>query len=463
MTSPAFNPNSSGPALYDSYRYSESYYSARTTEITRQDDNGPSTLRVSVHSAYQYSQTVYTPGNNQSPSVYEAPKRPAIEEFQSKNKPATEEISDTTAEKTHKANLLAFVEQKLQSDLEAGADSDALQARLDEAFEGFSQGYNDGVSLLESMGVFDGDVKDAVQQLYKKMQKGFAELAEKFGLESPVAKAPVAESPTNIVEQVEAPVQLNNAPQKSLSSFVAEKTQSRDASLIQNLLTNPDNYFQAEEAETRSYSFRLRTQDGDFVKIEAFAGAASRYEQASGANASSESFSVAGLENFHFSVRGELDADELSAITDLLGQLNDIADTFFAGDIQGAYEQALNIGYDNDEIARFALNLEQTQYSKLENSYGEVARQDKENFRIAGREQQHPGNRLAEFGDFVELLEKLRQRSERFQLQMAELANFAEFLADKRFKTHPQREHFGPFVHNMGGALERLHGQAPQS
>ena len=65
-----------------------------------------------------------------------------------------------------------------------------------------------------------------------------------------------------------------------------------------------------------------------------------------------------------FSVKGELDEDELKAIGDLVSDASDLADEFFNGDIESAFNQALEIGFDQKELTGFALNL--TRQEKVE-------------------------------------------------------------------------------------------------
>ena len=45
---------------------------------------------------------------------------------------------------------------------------------------------------------------------------------------------------------------------------------------------------------------------------------------------------------------------ELAALNDLFSQVNDIADSFYSGNVGEAFEQALAVGYDSDELAAFA-------------------------------------------------------------------------------------------------------------
>jgi hypothetical protein len=58
-----------------------------------------------------------------------------------------------------------------------------------------------------------------------------------------------------------------------------------------------------------------------------------------------------------FEVKGSLDQKELKAVGDLLNDVDSLADEFFNGDIQAAFSKATQLGYDDSEIAGYALNL----------------------------------------------------------------------------------------------------------
>ena len=79
---------------------------------------------------------------------------------------------------------------------------------------------------------------------------------------------------------------------------------------------------------------------------------------------SAQSYQFYESSSLSFSVRGELDEGELKAIGDLVADASDLADEFFNGDIETAFNQALEIGFDEKELTGFALNL--TRQEKVE-------------------------------------------------------------------------------------------------
>jgi hypothetical protein len=80
-----------------------------------------------------------------------------------------------------------------------------------------------------------------------------------------------------------------------------------------------------------------------------------------------------------FSVTGELDEDELKAIGKLVADANDLADEFFNGDIETAYKQALKLGFDDQELTSFALQLTKVENTQVIKAYETVSHYDQDN------------------------------------------------------------------------------------
>lgn len=101
----------------------------------------------------------------------------------------------------------------------------------------------------------------------------------------------------------------------------------------------------------------ITTQEGDRVQIR-FRNREGVVSQTTGSAAGEErrvyAFSSGRIE---ISVQGELNDDELAAITELVGKVEALASDFFAGDVQKAFEAAASLGFDSEQIAGFALRL----------------------------------------------------------------------------------------------------------
>jgi hypothetical protein len=81
-------------------------------------------------------------------------------------------------------------------------------------------------------------------------------------------------------------------------------------------------------------------------------------------------FEKAGLS---FSLRGELDDKELAAIGELVSNANKLADEFFNGDVESAFQQALDLGFDEKELTGFALQLSRNEQAQVIQTYESVS------------------------------------------------------------------------------------------
>ena len=141
-------------------------------------------------------------------------------------------------------------------------------------------------------------------------------------------------------------------------------------------------------------SLSIRTRDGDEVRISfesirqvnQYQSSQYSYQQndgnengtGTGTNASlyveqSQGIQFYQYDGFSFSVEGNLDEAELDAIADLVRQADELAREFFDGDIDLAFEEAFELGFDEEELAGFALQLTQRQEVEVVQTYESVS------------------------------------------------------------------------------------------
>lgn len=105
-----------------------------------------------------------------------------------------------------------------------------------------------------------------------------------------------------------------------------------------------------------SMKLRLVTQDGDKVEIRFNSRESYRFAsqgEAWGLDSSQRS-------GFQLKIVGELDVQEIDAIQSLLSDVSEVADAFYAGRVDEAFELAAEVGMDGEELARMDLNLKQS-------------------------------------------------------------------------------------------------------
>jgi len=177
--------------------------------------------------------------------------------------------------------------------------------------------------------------------------------------------------------------------------------------------------------ESRDFNLEIMTQDGDIINL--VIGNSLKSGMAFNAEFNQGDFAYSSLqfgylnENLQFSVDGDLDEDELKALSEFLSEIGDLTDTFFSKGSEDAFTQAMNLGFNSEELASFSLDLskETSYYSSM--SYLETSGPDKS--------QQNSFNGP----DSLKQLGKMADKTE-------ELMNHPS----KRAMRHPEK-----FIHNL--------------
>lgn len=234
--------------------------------------------------------------------------------------------------------ILGFIEKRLKDEKSAGASDEVLQQRYQQALDGVRKGMEEARQELEKRGIFEGDVRDNYFDTFGRVQQGLDDLKDKVLGAKPSTDANV----------------------EATGRTAALATQSVAVS------------------ESRQFDMEVKTQDGDVVRINVNSArdfsAMTAQMQTDGMDAEAFSSEYAEQNGFSFEVEGELDEGELKALNDLFSQVNDVADTFYGGDVEGAFNQALSIGYDKAELAGFAANMTHSQSVTVTQAYAEVAK-----------------------------------------------------------------------------------------
>ena len=105
----------------------------------------------------------------------------------------------------------------------------------------------------------------------------------------------------------------------------------------------------------------IHTQEGDTVTL-SFASKSEVSVQNLQAGNGTSQFSSSDIQAFSksrvsMSVQGDLNADELQAVQDLLGQVNQLADGFFSGDMNAVLSQAGGLKLDSSQLTDYSLHL----------------------------------------------------------------------------------------------------------
>ena len=242
--------------------------------------------------------------------------------------------NDYTPEKVA-GRILGFIEQRLQSEQAAGADPSKLKGLLEQARSGVEKGFAEARKILDGMGVLQGKVASDIDDTYQKIQDGFSDLDKRF---------------------------------------------NPDAALVEGS-TNIAAYSERFAAQAETFDMEVTTRDGDRLRI-SIAQASANWSQSgvvassngngSSVVASSKSGSLQ-IGAWQVSVEGELDDEERAALEKLFGQVQDLSNKFYAGDLSGAFDRAMALEMDGEQLASMSLRLTQTTVRQATDAYSAVA------------------------------------------------------------------------------------------
>lgn len=226
--------------------------------------------------------------------------------------------------------MLDHVQRGLDQLKSQGASDERIQQRLEAAKAGIAKGYEQAEQQLKDMGLLDDDLKAEIAQGRSLIDAGLEQIAS-----------------GKDVEQTQ--------------SIATQMPSFTDASR-----------YSTQASQQNSMSLELMTKDGDKISL-SFMQSSSSFS--SGGREGSQLFTVSGLEqdlDWQMDVIGNLDEGEQQALSNLLQDVEKLSSSFFGGDLGGALEQAMQLGFDGNELASMSLNLRQESFSSVSRAYNSV-------------------------------------------------------------------------------------------
>ncbi|MFD2229897.1 DUF5610 domain-containing protein [Alkalimarinus sediminis] len=367
-------------------------------------------------------------------------------------------------------NVLGFVESRIKQEAAGGASSERLDDLLNQAREGVEKGFEQAREQIESYGLMTEKLDNEIDQSFEKINVGLDELSQTY-TSSPSPAADELED----VEQDADNGDIDDQSEQVVAAPTGNIRQQGDvqpsnntaASNVQNELgqnkvgqNNGVNAgYSAFNSVAESAAIQITTRDGDVVsfnleKIQAsFEGGA-----LSGDRYGFESSQLVGQYQsgqYSYSIDGELDEGEVQALNDLMMQIEEMSDQFFSGDFQAAFQSALELGFDGEEIAGFSVNLSQTTVQQM-SAYQQVADMG------SGAEvvDSSYAGRFDPLSEFFDSLQAAFDRASQFSQPAQLVSDLFDRVARDRVETLPQDEiettPFEQMQAYMRALLERL-------
>lgn len=299
--------------------------------------------------------------------------------------------------------VVGFIAQRLQQEKANGASDEELQNLFQQGLKGVEQGLREGREIIQGQGLFDGEVKDNFYSTVNLVADGLEQLGQElFGSEAPQESIFAASSSEVFVSQ--------------RRSFEMEVI-TQDGDRV-TLLVNSGQQYSSKNLEFNSDDVSLSSSEENFISFD----------------------------NLAFSVEGDLDESEMSALSELFSQVNDVAGVFYGGDVEQAFDQAMNVGMNSEELAAFTVNMNQSETVAMKDAYVSV-----EN--MAGPVRHNPmEDMMSRLGSFADKIAQAKEQLAQLQSQAFDLGGlFGDVVGNlhSNSQSQPNSHPFNDFVHRL--------------
>ncbi len=286
-------------------------------------------------------------------------------------------------------NVLKFVGGAIKHAASKGADEEALTAMFEQARSGVLQ----GIKLAEKdlAGLMNEEIEKGIEQSRSLIDQGIKRLEDKvFGREETAESTILASDSVSYLknESGELNIRTRDGDEVTISFEDIQQFEFNRQQLIQQSTLPEEDKIDKYVGNTIQAVEEPKTDDAQPSTVESVADSEVTTPQTSdNVSNNSEANSQPSVtesvvnENYQyyertglsFSLKGELDDEELAAISDLVSDANDLANDFFAGDIESAFEKALAVGFNEQELTGFALQLTRQEQVQVVQTYESVS------------------------------------------------------------------------------------------
>ncbi|MDX2506539.1 MAG: DUF5610 domain-containing protein [Gammaproteobacteria bacterium] len=281
------------------------------------------------------------------------------------------QAEDFTPEKVSE-RILGFVSGRILSE----QDNEQQAQLMEQARKGIEQGFSEAREILESLDVLNGRIKEDVDSTYELIQQGLERLQQ----------------------------QLDGTPVDDDEDENAENELQEGIAQVQQAT------MQSSFSRNENTQVEITTRDGDTILIDLFKQQSGQSSRSFALNddgfSFSESRNLSASTGISYQLEGELDEDEQKAIDDLLKDVAGVSDSFFSGNVQKAFNNAMKMDFDSEELTRFSLNMNYQESRQVAiSTYSEYQSQSE------SEDDEHPmaQTALRDMSEFVKQMDHLMQ------------------------------------------------------
>jgi len=240
-------------------------------------------------------------------------------------------------------NVMRFVGGVIRGAADGGASDEKLNGLFSQAREGVSRGF--AMAEKDLAGFMNEELENGISKSRELIDTGIVDLETDIFNRQGVENGNVARVSTL------AAASVSNEQSGQLS------IRTKDGDEVTFSFESLQSFQASQQTSFQTQSISDGSGDGAITNVSAQQTTAFEYYERSGIS---------------FSLKGELDEAEMKSIADLVGQVQDLADTFYKGDVDKAFEEALSLGFDDKELVGYALQLNRSTQTDVLKAYENI-------------------------------------------------------------------------------------------
>lgn len=240
-------------------------------------------------------------------------------------------------------NVMRFVGGVIRGAADGGASDEKLNGLFSQAREGVSRGF--AMAEKDLAGFMNEELENGISKSRELIDTGIDDL------ETDIFNRQGAENGNVARVSTLSAASVSNEQSGQLS------IRTKDGDEVTFSFESLQSFQASQQTSFQTQSISDGSGDGATTNVSAQQTTAFEYYERSGIS---------------FSLKGELDEAEMKSIADLVGQVQDLADTFYKGDVDKAFEEALSLGFDDKELVGYALQLNRSTQTDVLKAYENI-------------------------------------------------------------------------------------------
>jgi hypothetical protein len=291
-------------------------------------------------------------------------------------------------------NVLKFVGGVVKNGQSKGLDDEAMTSLFDQARSGVLK----GIAMAEKDlgGIMNDEIKTGITRSRDAIAQGLQKLQGEIWGTAVSVRAPQVQK---IQTSQQASYQRNDSAELTIRTLDGDEVnirfenldgfeinrkvlvEAKEPRIYQQPVERPSpgatqGRTQADSTPTTDQTSPI--QNDNALQPKDLAGKKVQQQQTNAEMFVKQSYQHFESSAFSFSVKGDLNQTEVAAIGKLVSDANSLADEFFNGDVESAFNQALEFGFDEQELTGFALHLTRVEQSQSIQTYESVSHFDED-------------------------------------------------------------------------------------